>query len=63
MIMQNVILLVAIAVPVLLLVILRSNAAVVFLSLCAGALLVSFAGNEANLVGSAIGNNSKAVSQ
>ncbi len=63
MIMQNIILLVAIAVPALILVLLRTNAAMVFLSLCAGALLVSFAGNEASLVGSAIGNNSEAVSQ
>ena len=61
--MQNIILLVAIAVPALILVLLRTNAAMVFLSLCAGALLVSFAGNEASLVGSAIGNNSEAVSQ
>jgi hypothetical protein len=63
MIMQNIALLAAIVVPVVLLVLLRTNAAVVFLSLCAGALLVTFVGNEAGLVGSAVGNNSLVVSQ
>lgn len=61
--MQNIALLVAIAAPALLVLLLRSNAAVVFLSLCAGAVLVQFAGNEAGLVGSAIGNNSDVVNQ
>ncbi len=61
--MQNIALLVAIAAPVLVVLLLRANAAVVFLSLCAGAVLVQFAGNEAGLVGSAIGNNSDVVNQ
>jgi len=63
MIMQNIVLLVAIAAPALLLIVLRTNAAMVFLSLCAGALLVRFAGGDASLVGSAVGNNSAAMSQ
>jgi hypothetical protein len=63
MIVQNLVLIVAIAVPVLLLVLLRANAAVVFLSLCAGSLLVRFIGDDANLVGSAVANNSHIVSQ
>lgn len=61
--MQNIALIAAIIVPVLLLLVLRTNAAIVFLSLCTGALAVQFIGNEANLVGSAIGNHSEAVSQ
>ncbi len=61
--MQNIALLAAIVLPVVLLVLLRTNAAVVFLSLCAGALLVRFVGDEAGLVGAAIGNNSLVVSQ
>lgn len=61
--MQNIALLAAIIIPVVLLVLLRTNAAVVFLSLCAGALLVTFVGDEAGLVGSAVGNNSMVVSQ
>jgi len=63
MIMQNIALIVAIAMPALLLLLLRTNAAIVFLSLCAGALLVQFAGNEANLVGSMLGNNRDVVSK
>ncbi|MEO5627365.1 MAG: hypothetical protein ABIQ89_00550 [Candidatus Saccharimonadales bacterium] len=63
MIMQNIALILAIIIPAALLILLRTNAAIVFLSLCAGALLVKFAGNEASLVGSAIGNNSLVVSQ
>lgn len=63
MIMQNLALLLAIAVPIALLIVLRTNAAIVFLSLCAGALLVRFVGDDAGLVGSAIGNNSVVVSQ
>jgi hypothetical protein len=61
--MQNIALLLAIAIPVVLILLLRSNGAIVFLSLCAGALLVRFVGNEASLVGSAVGNNSSTVSQ
>ena len=63
MIMQNMALLAAIIVPIVLLVLLRTNAAVVFLSLCAGSLLVRFAGEDASLVGSAVGNNSQVTSQ
>lgn len=61
--MQNIALVIAIVVPVALILLLRTNAAVVFLSLCAGALLVQFAGNEAGLVGSALGNNSDVLNQ
>ena len=61
--MQNIVLLAAIAVPIVLLVLLRTNGAIVFLSLCAGALLVRYVGDDASLVGSAIGNNSVVVSQ
>lgn len=61
--MQNIALIIAVVVPIVLLLVFRTNAAVVFLSLCAGALAVQFVGNEANLVGSAIGNHSEAVSQ
>ncbi len=63
MIMQNIALLLAIGLPIVLLVLLRTNAAVVFLSLCAGSLLVRFAGDEAGLVGSVVSNNSLVVSQ
>lgn len=63
MIMQNIILIAAIAIPVVLLVLLRTSASIVFLSLCAGALLVAFVGDEAGLVGSMVGNNSLVVSQ
>lgn len=63
MIMQNLVLLLAVAIPIALLIVLRTNAAIVFLSLCAGALLVRYVGNEASLVGSAVGNNSFEVSQ
>jgi hypothetical protein len=63
MIMQNIALLLAVGVPVVLLILLRTNASVVFLSLCAGALLVQFVGNDAGLVGSAIGNNSDTMNQ
>ena len=41
--------------PIVLILVLRTNAAVVFLSLCAGALMVSYVGNDAGLVGSALG--------
>ncbi len=61
--MQNIALLLAIIVPVALLILLRTNAAIVFLSLCAGYLLVNFVGDEAGLVGSMVGNNSLVVSQ
>lgn len=61
--MQNIALLLAIGVPVALIILMRTNAAMVFLSLCAGELLVRFAGNEAGLVGSAVGNNSDVVNQ
>lgn len=61
--MQNIALIVAVVVPIVILLLLRTNAAIVFLSLCAGALAVQFIGNEAILVGSAVGNHSDAVSQ
>lgn len=61
--MQNIILVLAIAIPVVLLILLRTSASIVFLSLCAGALLVTFVGPEAGLVGSAVGNNSRVVDQ
>ena len=61
--MQNLALIIAIAVPAVLIILLRSDAAVVFLSLCAGALLVRYAGSDASLAGSVIGNNSTVVSQ
>jgi hypothetical protein len=63
MIMQNIVLIAAIAAPVALLLLLRSNAAIVFLSLCAGALLVRYVGDDAGLVGSAVGNNSALTGQ
>lgn len=62
MLLQNALIIAAVAVPALLLVLLRTNAAIVFLSLCAGALLVQFVGLEADLVGTVMANNS-AVSQ
>lgn len=45
--MYNVILVAAIALPVLLLMLLRAHAAIVFLSLCAGSLLVKYVGYDA----------------
>ncbi len=63
MILQNSILIAAIGLPVVALVLLRTNAAIAFLSLCAGAVLVRFVGHEADLAGTVIGNNSQAVSQ
>ncbi len=63
MIAQNIVLVAVIAIPALILVLLRSNAAIVFLSLCAGALLVRFVGDDAGLVGSAVGNNSVITGQ
>jgi uncharacterized membrane protein len=63
MLMQNLALLIAIALPAVIVIVLRSDAAVVFLSLCAGSLLVHYAGNDAGLVGSAIGNNSAVTGQ
>ncbi len=61
--MQNLALLIAIGIPVLLILLLRSHGAIVFLSLCAGSLLVLYYGNDASIVGNVIGNNSFAVSQ
>lgn len=61
--MQNIALIAAIIIPAALLIVLRTNASIVFLSLCAGSLLVRFASNEANLVGAALGNQSAIVSQ
>lgn len=61
--MQNIALIVAVVVPIILLLALRTNAAIVFLSLCAGALAVQFVGNEAFLLGAAVGNHSDDVSQ
>lgn len=61
--MQNIALIIAVLVPVVLLLVLRTNAAIVFLSLCAGALAVQYVGSEAILAGSAVGNHSEAVSQ
>lgn len=63
MIAQNLALIIAVAIPVIIIVLLRANAAIIFLSLCAGALLVRFIGEDAGLVGSAIGNNSEALHQ
>lgn len=63
MILQNLILILAVAIPAILLVLLRTNAAISFFALCAGALLVKFIGDDANLVGAAMGNNSPVVSQ
>lgn len=63
MILQNIVLIIAVAAPAALLVLLRTNAAVVFFSLCAGSLLVRYVGDDASLVGTVVGNNSHAVSQ
>lgn len=62
MMVQDFILLAAVITPVLLVLLLRANGAVVFLSLCAGALLTRFAGNDAGLVGSAFGTNTASYS-
>jgi hypothetical protein len=63
MILQNIVLIAAVAIPAVLLVLLRTNSAVVFFALCSGSLLVRFIGDDANLVGTVVGNNSHAVSQ
>jgi hypothetical protein len=63
MIMQNLVLIAAVALPVLLIFLLRANGAMVFLSLCAGALLVRFVGGDASLVGSAFGASTSSYSQ
>lgn len=63
MISQNLVVLLAAGIPVLLLLWLRTNAAIVFLSLCAGSVLVKFVGDDASLVGAALGNNNQIVSQ
>lgn len=60
--MQNLALILAIAIPIVLVLLLRSNGPVVFLSLCVGALLVRFVGSDASLVGSALGNNASVAS-
>lgn len=60
MILQNIAIIAAIAVPAVVLVLLRSNAAIAFLSLCAGSVLVRFVGHEANLAGTMFANT-KAV--
>lgn len=63
MIVQNAVLIAAIAIPALVLVLLRTNAAIAFLSLCAGTLLVHYVGNEASLAGIVMANNSQVVNQ
>lgn len=60
MILQNIAIIAAIAVPALVLVLLRSNAAIAFFSLCTGSVLVRFVGHEANLAGTMFANT-KAV--
>lgn len=45
---QNIALIVALAVPTIVLTVIRMNASLVFLSLCLGAVLVQYVGNEAN---------------
>lgn len=60
--MQNLALILAIVIPVVLILVLRSNGPVIFLSLCVGAVLVRFVGSDAGLLGSALGNNAKAAS-
>jgi hypothetical protein len=62
MIMQNLALILAVLIPVALVLVLRSNGPVIFLSLCAGSVLVRFVGNDAGLVGSALGNNASVAS-
>lgn len=59
--MQNLALILAILIPIVLILVLRSNGPVVFFSLCVGALLVRFVGSDAGLVGSALGNNAAAA--
>lgn len=54
---QNVVIIAAIAVPAVIVVLMRANAAVAFFSLCAGALLVRYVGHEANLAGSIFSNS------
>jgi hypothetical protein len=60
---QNLVFIAAIGVPVLIIFLLRTDAAVAFLSLCAGSLLVRYVGNEATLVGSAVSNNATISNQ
>lgn len=54
---QNAVIIAAIAVPAVIVVLLRVNAAVAFFSLCAGSLLVRYVGHEANLAGSFFSNS------
>lgn len=61
--MQNLALLLAVAIPATLLIILRTNAAIAFLSLCAGSVLVTYVGNEVGTVGAMINSNSNLVSE
>lgn len=60
---QNLFILIAIGLPVLAILLLRTHGAIVFLSLCAGSLLVHYVGNDAALVGSAISNNASISNQ
>lgn len=61
--MQNLALLIAIGLPVLVILLLRSDAPVVFLSLCAGALLVQYAGGDTQLASKAAANSNVVVEQ
>jgi hypothetical protein len=45
---QNIVLIIALAVPVIVFLVLRVNASLVFLSLCLGAVLVQYVASEAN---------------
>ena len=58
MIVHNLVLILAVAIPVIAIVLLRANAVMVFVGLAMGALLLHFVGNDANLVGLALSNNS-----
>lgn len=61
MIVHNLVLILAIAIPVLAIVLLRTNAVMVFVGLAIGALLLRYVGNDASLVGLALSNNSGAA--